>query len=243
MSLQRLYWIPKGFDATQGVYVHYPTEELFAVLNLESHRQQCALVGEDLGTVTPEIRNLLDEHRIFRMYVGQFECAPESSPPFSEPKASVIASLNTHDTPTAAAFWLGKDIELRQTMGFLDKSGVEKEQHMRQVTRDSFLKHFSISGDFTKAEVIKEVLRRWMLELATSPARFFLINLEDLWLEKSPQNIPGTGHERPNWQRKSALSLEEICRDPEIVSFLEELDSVRKRIGELSTEPVFPEKD
>ena len=51
MGLHRLYWIPRGFPATQGAYVSYPADELYALLSLESHRNQTALVGENLGTV------------------------------------------------------------------------------------------------------------------------------------------------------------------------------------------------
>jgi 4-alpha-glucanotransferase len=228
MSLQRLYWIPEGFQATEGLYVHYPTDELFAVLMLESQRQKCPLVGEDLGTVTPEIRERLEKHGIIRMYVGQFECSPESVPPFNQPGKGTVTSLNTHDTPTATAFWLGLDIDLRREMNLLDEHQYQQEQHSRAMLRKVFSEYFGCTETDIITEKTEEVLKAWMLELAQSPAQFFLVNLEDLWLEKLPQNVPGTGHERPNWQRRSALSLEEIQSDPRVVEFLKKLDLVRK---------------
>jgi len=226
MSLQRLYWIPDGFRATDGVYVHYPTDELFAVLTIESRRSNCLLVGEDLGTVTPKIRQRLERHGVFRMYVAQFECAPHSTPPFHLPIHPVVASLNTHDTPTAAAFWQGRDIDLRLEMGLLDEDQLREEHRFREEMRAAMRRYFHCNADDPSAP--QKILQSWMLELARSPAAFFLVNLEDLWLETEPQNIPGTGHERPNWRRKAARSLEEMRADPDLAAFFQNLESARK---------------
>jgi 4-alpha-glucanotransferase len=228
MSLQRLYWIPEGFQATEGLYVHYPTEELFAILNIESMRQECPLVGEDLGTVTPEIRDRLDKHGILRMYVGQFECAMDSNPPFKEPGRSFVASLNTHDTPTAAAFWAGLDIDLRREMGLIEEADYDREHISRSELKARFLQYFEIDPEAAEDEKVQMIIRNWYLALAKSTSCFVLVNLEDLWLEKAPQNIPGTGHERPNWQRKSAYSIGDLATSPGVSLFLQSLDSARK---------------
>ncbi|MEK7379947.1 MAG: 4-alpha-glucanotransferase, partial [Gemmatimonadota bacterium] len=79
MAWTRLYWIPHGFGLDEGTYVSYPADELFAILTLESHRHRCEVAGENLGTVPPEISEALSHHRIWGMYLAQFEasCGPE----------------------------------------------------------------------------------------------------------------------------------------------------------------------
>ena len=105
MGLHRLFWIPKGFPASEGVYVRYPAEELYAVLAQESRRNRCAVVGEDLGIVPPEVCRAMRRHRLSGMFVVQYEWRPDSRRPFRAPPRRSVACLNTHDMPPFAAFW------------------------------------------------------------------------------------------------------------------------------------------
>jgi 4-alpha-glucanotransferase len=98
MGLFRRFWIPEGMSAGDGVYVRLPGDELVAVLSLESHRNRTIIVGEDLGTVEPSVRDDLVLHRMSRMYVSQL--APDDPVP-----AGCVACVNTHDTPPFAAAW------------------------------------------------------------------------------------------------------------------------------------------
>ena len=116
MGLFRLYCVPHGRPATDGVYLRYPADELFAILTLESHRAGCALVGEDLGTVPDQVRPAMARHGMFRLHVGQWFFPPRiGDPPIASPPESV-ASLNTHDTPTFAGWWRGADIDDRRDL-------------------------------------------------------------------------------------------------------------------------------
>jgi 4-alpha-glucanotransferase len=212
--------------------VNYPTEDLLAVLALESNRCGCVVVGEDLGTVSPLIREKMGQHEIHRMYVGQFENSNESWPPVSSVAEGVVASLNTHDTPTAVAFWRGLDIDLRREMGLLNEAewNLEKEQRRELVLR---LQEFLGSGGGPASQPAElNSIVQWLEYLARSDARYVLVNLEDLWLEEKPQNVPGTGPERPNWRRKSRCSLEEIIGDYTINDILRGIDSCRKLVQE-----------
>lgn len=105
MGLHRLYWVPAHAPATEGAYVTYPAEELYAILAIESHRHQCRVAGEDLGTVPDYVRPTMDRRGLHRLFVGQF-CVTEGDdgPVVDTPPASAIASLDTHDTATFAAF-------------------------------------------------------------------------------------------------------------------------------------------
>src|SRR5439155_1809875 len=119
MGLHRLYWIPKGFPASEGAYIRYPAEELFAILCLESHRHQTALIGENLGTVPPEVNAAMDKHKINRMFVVQYEQQPDARKALRPPPLECIASMNTHDMPTFSSYWNGLDIPDRADLGIL----------------------------------------------------------------------------------------------------------------------------
>jgi 4-alpha-glucanotransferase len=231
MSLHRLYWVPLGLPADQGAYVRYPSEELYAILMLESHLNQCVIIGEDLGTVPPEVRESMEEHGILRMHVGQFEINPWEKPHLNEPGRSMAASINTHDTPTFSGFSKGLDIFDRVGLGILRESEVSVEREARdrilQGLAEDLGVTFSGSGEEWK-ETLPEVLRRWLLKLAGSQARYLIINLEDLWLEDSPQNVPGTTTQKPNWKQKMKKSFEVISHDQQLEGLLAHIDRSRK---------------
>src|SRR5262249_59519559 len=107
IGLHRLFWVPHGQGAQGGVYVRYQADELYALYCLESHRHGTVLVGEDLGTVPPEVPPAMRRHRIGGLYVGQYEVAPDRQPVLSPVRAGRLPSLNTDDEPPIAAFWHG----------------------------------------------------------------------------------------------------------------------------------------
>jgi 4-alpha-glucanotransferase len=227
MSLHRLYWVPNGFDADQGVYVRYPEEELFAVLAIESQLEGCTVVGEDLGTVPPIVREVMDQRGVMRMYVGQFENSAESTPPVNQVAPNMVASLNTHDTPTFYGFWQGRDQVVRRELGLLDKQGLATELEARGRTRRALVRHFGLQKGLEEVELAEAILESWLAFLAASEADCMIINLEDLWLEGSPQNVPGTSTGRPNWRRKCRLAFEEFDSDERIKRVLHRVNELR----------------
>jgi len=237
MSLHRLYWVPEGASARDGVYVRYPVEELYSILCLESHRQNCTIVGEDLGTVPPVIRQTMDKHQILRMYVAQFEVTSDENAPIREVPSPVVASLDTHDTPTFASFWRGLDLELREKIGLMDREEIAEERVRRERFRRAVMNYFDLEGDPEDGNLEYSILRHWLGYIASSPARYLLVNLEDLWLETQPQNVPGTTSEqRPNWRRKASLTLAEIQQSVQVASILEEVNLKRRHPAQLEGE-------
>ncbi len=223
MQLQRLFWIPQGMAASGGVYVTYPAEELFAILALESHRHQAVIVGENLGTVPPEIDEAMERHQVLGMYVVQYELQPGSEP-LRQPPARTVASFNTHDMPTFEGFFQGKDVDELHSLGFFAAEEARREKERRQELRRALERALGAGGD--------EAMLRGCLEgLAKSPARMMLVNLEDLWLEREPQNVPGTHTERPNWQRKARFSFEEFSTRADVVEPLKRVDELRRGRG------------
>jgi 4-alpha-glucanotransferase len=223
MGLHRLYWVPHGAEAKDGVYVSYRADELYAVFVLEAHRHGTVLVGEDLGTVPQEVPPTMARHNIHRMYVLQYQVQPQDealSPVF----AGAVASLNTHDMPTFAAFWKGLDIADRQDLGTLGPEQAAGEVKRRRELVGMMEAYLIQRGLLKKGGDMLAVLRACLVFLATGPGRVALANVEDFWLETNPQNVPGTWQERPNWTRRAKYSLEEFTKMPAVLQALREMD-------------------
>ncbi|GBD11906.1 4-alpha-glucanotransferase [bacterium HR23] len=228
MGFHRLFWIPQGTEAKEGVYVRYPADEFYALLALESQRHRVVVVGEDLGTVPPEVRPAMSRHRLYRSYVLPFGLSPSRSRAIAPVPAQVIASLNTHDMPPFLAFWKGEDIRDRRALGLLDEAGVAQEKAHRQALRDALTSYLLRKGWLRgDPQDPRAVLEACLAFLAHSPAHFLLVNLEDLWLETTPQNVPGTSTERPNWRRKARYTLEEFSTHPQVAGTLRMLTLAR----------------
>jgi 4-alpha-glucanotransferase len=229
MGLHRSYWVPAGFAATEGVYVRYPAEEFYAVLNLESHRHKAQIIGENLGTVPPHINAAMARHGIRGMYVSQFGVRPDPQDAVEKPPRRAVASLNTHDTATFAGFIHGLDIDDRVVLGLLTDPDSVAEHGYRAAQRNALATYLLAAEHGKGAEAAPEaLLQAWLFALSRSDAEYLLVNLEDLWLEALPQNVPGTWDERPNWTRKAHYSLEEIQRMPDLLNILKTIDDNRK---------------
>jgi 4-alpha-glucanotransferase len=228
MGLHRLYWVPHGLGPQDGVYVGYRAEELYAVFVLEAHRHGTVLVGEDLGTVPEDVPPMMARHNIYRMYVLQYQAQPQEealAPIF----AGAVASLNTHDMPTFAAFWEGLDIKDREDLGILDAKTAAAERTRRRELVRAVEKFLQKRGFLKDARDPLAVLRACLNYLSTGPGRVALANVEDFWLEKDPQNVPGTWQERPNWKRRAKRPLEEFTKMPAVLEALREMDRIAKQ--------------
>ncbi|MFL6258549.1 MAG: 4-alpha-glucanotransferase [Thermoanaerobaculia bacterium] len=230
MQLHRLFWIPQGMGATAGVYVRYPAEELYAVLSVESHRHRAVVVGENLGTVPPEVYEAMDRHEVLGMYVVQYELQPGSQG-LRPPPAQCVASLNTHDMPTFEGFLQTKDVDDLHSLGFFTPEQARQEKERRGWIRHEMEQELGPEERGRGAATGAALLRKRLDHLATSPARMVLVNLEDLWQETEPQNVPGTHDERPNWRRKARFSFEEFSTRADVVEPLKRVDELRKQRG------------
>jgi 4-alpha-glucanotransferase len=222
MAWTRLYWIPHGFRMSEGTYVSYPADELFAILTLESQRAQCEIVGENLGTVPPEIGEALPRHRIRGMYLAQFQA--EKDPGVAAPTAADMALVNTHDTPTFAGWLSGVDIDERIRCGLLTEPEVPRVREMRSIAAGRLARRLNRSVDEPRP-FLAEVLR-W---LGRSESPLVVPWIEDLWLETEGVNLPATlSSERPNWQRPMRRLLDDVFIDPGVGELAGLLDRARK---------------
>lgn len=234
MALTRLYWIPHGLDLHQGTYVSYPTEELFAVLVLESHRCECEIVGENLGVVPPEISAALPRHGIRGMHLTLFAASdPEPRPPDS----NSVGLVGTHDTATFAGWTRGADIDARVECGLL---AAEEAPAAHAARRDEVWNLARTLG--TSPERPGEYLEKVLCWLGGSDSPLILVWIEDFWLEEDQVNLPGTrSSDRPNWQRPLRAPLEELLSRPDVDARFRLLRDARERVGGSTGTPDSPD--
>jgi len=224
MRFFRLFWIPDGSDATQGVYVHDLSDDLLRILALESVRNHVLMIGEDLGTVEPWIRTALRKYGILSYRLLYFEKRKDGSfrRPDEYPREALV-SVSTHDLPTLAGFWLGRDIEARRNAGVLPDEASYREQvagraaekqRMLDVMWElrllpvSFPRKQELVPDFTS-----ELHQAAVGFLANTPSELMVLNQEDLFKEADQQNLPGTTEQYPNWRHKMRHTIEELHTD------------------------------
>jgi len=229
MQFHRLYWIPRGLSAREGIYVRYPADELYAILCIESHRHRTRLIGENLGTVPPIVNETMRRRGLRRMYVVQYAQQASARRPLKPVPKDCIAGLNTHDMPMFAAHWRALDIADHVQLGLLSRAEARKRRARRRSMNRllvEFLKREKLLRGIADSRTVCQALLKW---LADGPAEMVLVNIEDLLGELRPQNTPGTASERPNWRRRAKKTLERILRDPSVERTLREMIRRRRR--------------
>lgn len=234
MALFRQWWVPRGFKSANGGYVHYPLEELLGVVALESHRQQCLVVGEDLGVVPDEIRRALPQFGVYHYKVVMFE---QKHGEFVAPADYVrhaLATVTTHDLPTLHGWWSGHDIELWQRLGFHEDAAVtarlrlEREEARARLTRA--LRREGLWPDDSPMipEYSAALSRAIHVFLGRCNSALVTVQLEDMIGMLEPVNVPGTSTEYPNWTRRMTESAREIFARPEVRELAAALNAARQ---------------
>lgn len=229
MALARLYWVPQGGEPRDGGYVRYPFEDLVGIVALESHRNRCMVIGEDLGTVPDEVRATLARVGVLSYRVLFFERAHSGE--FKRPAeypVDALVTATTHDLPTLAAYWEGCDVALRQALRLFPTEEVYQAQARARVQdRARLLRALESEGLLPEGasadpETLPRMTSALMLQihayLARSSARVLVVQPEDVFGMREQMNLPGTTSEHPNWRRKLPLALE---RWPEDAGFCE----------------------
>jgi 4-alpha-glucanotransferase len=216
LGLHRMFWIPPDGGAKDGAYVRYRSEELRAILAIEAARADAVIVGEDLGTVTPSIRQAMDRDGMLHCFVYQFEAKPER--PLPQPRKPSMASLGSHDLPKFAAFWRGEDIDDRVDRGWLDPAAATEAR----TDRDNLVAAIGAAAtppapaDRDSDDAVRAGLRTCLDALAAGPATYLLVDLADLEAETAQDNRPGTGPEADNWRWRLSRPLAAIAADPAV---------------------------
>jgi 4-alpha-glucanotransferase len=219
MGLWRLWWVPPGAGAAEGTYVHYDPEAMVGILALEAHRAGAVVIGEDLGTVLPEVTEELQRVNMLGSAVLWFTRDPDDPDggyrrPGGYPR-NALASISTHDLPTAAGFLAGEQVRVRAELGQL--AGPEDEERSRAARdRDQLLAMLRAEGLVAEGATPDEVVVAMHAALARTPCRLVVASLYDVLGELRQPNLPGTTDEYPNWRMPLGDDLEAIEQDPRI---------------------------
>lgn len=200
LGLFRLWWIPGGARASAGAYVTYDHEALIGILCLEAHRAGVAIVGEDLGTFEPWIRDYLAERGVLGTSVLLFERDEAGAP--VEPEAyrsAALATVTTHDLPPTAGYLAGEHVDLRERLGLLTEDATILRARARQ-ERESLVEALSRRGLTTFDPSERELVEGLHRYLKDTPSALVGVSLADAVGERRTQNQPGTDSEYPNWR-------------------------------------------
>jgi 4-alpha-glucanotransferase len=199
LGVHRLFWIPAGQPARRGAYVRYPVQELYAVVLSEASRVGATIIGEDLGTVPPEVRPEMRRRGLLGMYVAELEWDGPGRPRLI-PRASA-AMLNTHDHLPFAGYWA------RRPRSRVAARGRER-------------------GFPSGSTPVREALQLSLERLARSRATLLIVNLEDAWGETQPQNVPGT--QGANFSRRFRRTIEAFTHDSALNQWISTIDALRR---------------
>lgn len=233
MALQHLYWVPQGKSPKDGAYVAYPLDDMVGILALESRRNRCLVVGEDLGTVPPGFREKMAEAKILSYRVLYFEQDAEKGPykaPGDYPALS-LATIGSHDMATLRGWWAGSDIDLKASLDQLPGEGeVGKQRALRDRDRACLLAALRDEGllpaDGEPDEDAVSLAAHTFL--ARSAAGLLVVQVDDLTDEADPVNVPGTSTEHPNWRRRQCLTLEQMAGHPRFAALCRAVAAARE---------------
>ena len=211
MGLQRLFWVPDGARGADGAYVTYDLERNLADVALESHRAKCLVIGEDLGTVPEGFRERLDAADILSYRVLFFERQGLRFQRPHEYPVKAVACVATHDLATLKGWWAGADYTERAALGLISADDAARNAGDRSAERRELADALGIGtdGGETAPAGLAEAAHGYV---AATPCLLAVAQAEDLVGEAVAVNLPGTSHQRPNWQRKLAPDVTEIYR-------------------------------
>jgi 4-alpha-glucanotransferase len=238
MAMFRQWWVPRGFKSVDGGYVHYPVDDLLAVVALESHRQECLVVGEDLGVVPDEIRRALPQFGVYHYKVVLFEQKNDEFVAPSLYTRRALAAVTTHDLPTLNGWWSGHDIDLWEMLGFYpDKSVGERLRADRQAERERLLRALRREKLWAGEEDIvplysAELAQAVHAYLGKSASALVTVQIEDMIGMLEPVNVPGTSSEYSNWTRRVTLSAREVFARPDVRAFCSAMVESRRTTKE-----------
>ena len=218
-GLWRLWWVPPGMGPAEGTYVFYDPEAMLGILALEAHRAGAVLIGEDLGTVQPVVTETLERMNMLGSAVLWFTREwTEPGQPFiaaEDYPRNALATISTHDLPTAPGFLVGEQVRVRAELGQLAGT-VEEERATADKDRTALVALLADDGLVTPDSSDEEIIVAMHEFLARTPCRFVTASLYDVLGVLDQPNLPGTTDEYPNWQMPLSTSLEQIGEDPRV---------------------------
>jgi 4-alpha-glucanotransferase len=234
IGLFRLWWIPKGAPPTDGTYVRYDHEAMIGIVALEAHRAGAVVVGEDLGTVEPWVRDYLRERGLFGTSILWFEADRDGDGgplPAEKWHEFCLSAVTTHDLPPTAGYLAGEHVRLREKLGLLTRPADQElaADQAQQAAWLAELRRVGLLGDDPSVEAIILALHRY---LGRTPSKLLALSLADAVGDLRTQNQPGTTDEYPNWRVPlrgpdgQKLQLEDVFTDSRAAALAEAMKQI-----------------
>jgi 4-alpha-glucanotransferase len=230
-GLWRLWWVPPGGTAADGTYVRYDPRAMVGILALEASRAGAVIVGEDLGTVLPEVTEGLAERNMLGCEVLWFARDTDGGfLPQAKWPVNALATISTHDLPTAAGYLTGEHVRVRASLGQLVRPEAE-ERAEAEAERERLIALLRAEGLIPASEpTLDELVLALHAFLAATPSRLVAVSPYDAIGEVRQPNLPGTTDEYPNWRIPLPVPLEELWDHPrvrEVVDILRAREPLR----------------
>lgn len=235
MALCRLWWVLNGKTADFGAYVHYDAEVMFAILALESRRNRCVIIGEDLGTVPDEARHLLNRYQVFSYKVMYFSKGWNGFQLPEEYPEQAITVISTHDVAPLAGYWTGKDLDTMFKLGTLPdaaafQAALDEREHDKADLLDKLKETGCLGADVQMPAKADETLLAALHKYgALSRSKLYAVQLENLLGVIDNLNVPGVTEGYPNWAQKMPVSLEDFLQHRLMGGQLAIIDEVRMK--------------
>ena len=235
MALCRLWWVLNDKTADFGAYVHYDAEVTFAILALESQRNRCVIIGEDLGTVPDQARYLLNRYQVFSYKVMYFsKCWNGFQLPEEYPEQAITV-ISTHDVAPLAGYWTGKDLDTMFKLGTLPdaaafQTALDEREHDKADLLDKLKYAGCLGADVQMPAKADETLLAALHKYgALSRSKLYAVQLENLLGVIDNLNVPGVTNGYPNWAQKMPVSLEDFPQHRLMGGQLAIIDEVRMK--------------
>ena len=239
LGLMRQYWVAPGMKADEGVYITFPLEDILRIIALESRRNNCVVIGEDLGTVPDGFGDIMARAGLlsykvlfFERWDSGFFMRPDLYP------AQSMVTVSTHDLPTLAGWWTGKDLEWRQKLNLYPNeemgpnernSRIEDRQLLVSALDDLNVIDMNKAPTQAPAKMNRELGLAVQKYMAQAPSHIQLIPLEDALEVIEQVNIPGTIDEHPNWLQKLPVSIEAFDQTESVTDLAATMRAARPR--------------
>ncbi|MFF5198561.1 4-alpha-glucanotransferase [Micromonospora parva] len=245
-GLWRLWWVPPGGGAAEGTYVRYDAEAMLGILALEAHRAGAVVVGEDLGTVQPAVTRGLRGRNMLGSTVLWFARDDNGDfvPPARWPR-NALATISTHDLPTAPGFLTGEHVRVRDELKLLGtdvaveraRAAADRDRLLTMLRTENLLPTPTPAVDPARPDAPAtpddgEVVVSMHAALAASPTRLLGVSLYDVLGEVRQPNMPGTVDEYPNWRLPLPASVAQIREDPRVRRIADLLSAARPRAAD-----------
>jgi 4-alpha-glucanotransferase len=239
LGLMRQYWVAPGMKADQGVYITFPFEDILRIIALESRRNDCVVIGEDLGTVPDGFSEIMAAAGLLSYKVLFFE--RWESGLFKRPElypAQSMVTVSTHDLPTLTGWWTGRDLHWRQILNLYPSDEMGQQEREARI-QDRSLLVAALADldviDVTKAPQQSPAIINTELSIAVQKymakahSHIQLIPLEDTLEIVEQVNIPGTIDEHPNWRQKLPVTMTEFWQKDSVKSLAQAMQKARPK--------------